>query len=384
MTEPEPEAATAEPAVKPWTIVTQVKSNRVVYFTDDPSYEPLMDGDWYYVSIFHEALPKGMTPRNCWRWRFTGGRFTDAGAPRALPQAEKLLEANRKALRQILAEKIDAIRAPFAPSCRDGDTLRAMKREEARAFLAGNIPAGTALPLLEAVALARRCTLLEAAQFILAKDTEYRALLTESERFREQLARAIDAASTQARLLEVREWLLDSVYPELTQRFRLKLVDTEPLDLNQALDATQRTHEITRLKARLRELVNEARKPLHSDYIRNDDARRRKLRLAQLVATNLNAGRLAEAVPPGMGVDFDPLRIYAEARGLTLAEAADLLLRSAEVTEAILDQTERLKDRLLVRIEAVRSLNDAKTVAREAEEAFATKAQPGAAPAAAG
>ena len=383
MTEPEPEAA-AEPAAKPWTIVTQVKSNRVVYFTDDPSYEPLMDGDWYYVSIFHEALPKGMTPRNCWRWRFMGGRFTDAGTPRALPQAERLLEANRKALHQILTEKIDAIRAPFAPSCRDGDVLRAMKREEARAFLAGNIPAGTTLPLLEAVALARRCTLLEAAQFILAKDTEYRALLTESERFREQLARAIDAASTPEKLLEVREWLLDSVYPELTQRFRLKLVDTEPLDLNQALDATQRTHEIARLKARLRELVNEARKPLHSDYIRNDDARRRKLRLAQLVATNLAAGRPAEAVPPGMGVDFDPLRIYAEARGLTLAEAADLLLRSAEVTEAILDQTERLKDRLLVRIEAVRSLNDTKTVAREAEEAFATKALPGAAPAPAG
>lgn len=383
MTEPEPEAP-AEPAAKPWTIVTQVKSNRVVYFTDDPSYEPLMDGDWYYVSIFHEALPKGMTLRNCWRWRFMGGRFTDAGTPRALPQAERLLEANRKALHQILTEKIDAIRAPFTPSCRDGDVLRAMKREEARTFLAGNIPAGTTLPLLEAVALARRCTLLEAAEFILAKDTEYRALLTESERFREQLARAIDAASTPEKLLEVREWLLDSVYPELTQRFRLKLVDTEPLDLNKALDATQRTHEIARLKARLRELVNEARKPLHSDYIRNDDARRRKLRLAQLVATNLAAGRPAEAVPPGMGVDFDPLRIYAEARGLTLAEAADLLLRSAEVTEAILDQTERLKDRLLVRIEAVQSLNDAKAVAREAEEAFATKALPGAAPAPAG
>jgi hypothetical protein len=235
--------------------------------------------------------------------------------------------------------------------------------------------------LLEAVALARRCTLLEAAQFILAKDAEYRALLTESERFREQLARAIDAASTQARLLEVREWLLDSVYPELTQRFRLKLVDTEPLDLNQALDATQRTHEIARLKARLRELVNEARKPLHSDYIRNDDMRRRKLRLAQLVATNLNAGRPAEAVPPGMGVDFEPLRAYAEGRGLSLPEAAEVLLRSAEVTEAILDQTERLKDRLLARIEAVRSLNDAKTVAREAEEAFATKPLPGTAPA---
>jgi hypothetical protein len=80
-------------------------------------------------------------------------------------------------------------------------------------------------------------------------------------------------------------------------------------------------------------------------------------------------------------VDFEPLRAYAEGRGLSLPEAAEVLLRSAEVTEAILDQTERLKDRLLARIEAVRSLNDAKTVAREAEEAFATKPLPGTAPA---
>ena len=376
MTEPEQDAATAEPAAQPWTIVTQVKSNRVVYFTDDPAYEPVMDGDWYYVSVFHEDLPKGMTLKNCWRWRFTGGRFTDAARPPALSQAQKLLDANRKALHQLLSEKIDAIRAPFAPSCRDGDMLRAIKRDQARIVLAGDIPAGTALPVLEAVALSRRSTLLEAAQFILAKDAEYRAVLTESERFREQLARAIDAASTQEKLLEVRDWLLDSVYPELSQRFRLKLLDTEPLDMDQPLDATQRVHEIARLKARLRELVNEARKPLQSDYIRNEEARRRKLRLAQLVATNLAAARPVEAVPPGMSVDFDPLRVYAEGRGLSLPDAADLLLRSAEVAEAILDHTERLKDRLLARIEAMRSLKDAKAVSREVEDAFAAPAPP--------
>ena len=62
------------------TIVTQVKSNRVVYFTDDADYLPPTDGDWYYVSSTLGDLPKGMSLRNCWRWRFNGGVFTDAGA----------------------------------------------------------------------------------------------------------------------------------------------------------------------------------------------------------------------------------------------------------------------------------------------------------------
>jgi hypothetical protein len=35
-----------------WIVVTQVKSDRVVYFTDDPGYQPPMEGDWYYCSPF--------------------------------------------------------------------------------------------------------------------------------------------------------------------------------------------------------------------------------------------------------------------------------------------------------------------------------------------
>ena len=43
-----------------WVVVTQVKSHRVVYFTDDPDYQPAMQGDWYYVSP--EVAPLVRTP----------------------------------------------------------------------------------------------------------------------------------------------------------------------------------------------------------------------------------------------------------------------------------------------------------------------------------
>jgi len=36
-----------------WFVVSQCKSNRVVYFTDDTDYVPPMQGDWYYVKSSH-------------------------------------------------------------------------------------------------------------------------------------------------------------------------------------------------------------------------------------------------------------------------------------------------------------------------------------------
>ena len=55
-------SAEATPEPKTWSLVTQVKSHRVVYFTDDPAYQPPMDGDWYYVSPFAGNSPaNGLT-----------------------------------------------------------------------------------------------------------------------------------------------------------------------------------------------------------------------------------------------------------------------------------------------------------------------------------
>lgn len=341
-----------------WVIVTQVKSNRVVYFTDDPAYQPPMDGDWYYCSTWQGALPDGMTLRNCWGWRFNGGVFSDAREAPKRPEKELLIENNRKALLRILREKIDAVRAPFLPACAHGEALRLAKRQEAQAFLA-NPDSEREYPLLQAVAVARNISLLEAARLVEAKAGETERVLHETERFREQLTQAILAADGEPQLLELREWLLDRVYPELSRQFAFRVEHTEPPDLDAPIKDAHRLHEITRLKTQLREAINRQRAPLHSDYIGNDEMRRHKARLAQQL---LLAGGTRNPA-----VDYSPLEAYAEGRNLPLHEAAQLVVDSLAFAAELLARTEAAKDRMLGRIDGIRTLRDIENVALELE-----------------
>ena len=349
----------------PYVLVSQVKSNRVVYFTDDPNYQPPMAGDWYYVSIHHGALPNGMTLRNCWGWRYNGGVFLDARETPRQSVAESLLENNRKALQRILCEKIDSVRQPFLASCLQGERLREAKLGEARAFIAPTTESGErAFPrLLEAVAVARHCSLIEAARLVIAKSEACERVLIESERFREQITQAIANAKDEKSLLALREFLLDKVYPELSEQFKYRIENTEPINLDAPLSRTHCLHEITRLKAQLRDAINRQREPLRSDYIGNDEIRRHKARLAQSLLEN--AGRRIE------GLDYSALEAYATARALPVAEAARLLLNSQAEGRELLMASERLKDQILARIDAIRTLNDIQEVSALIKEIHA-------------
>lgn len=339
------------PASMQWIIITQVKSNRVVYFTDDADYQPAMAGDWYYCSAHLGELPAAMSLKNCWRWRFNGGVFDDAQEAPKLSQHEALLESNRNALLRILRDKVNAIREPFLASCKQGDLVRQIKLAQARLFLQGPDELNkAAYAQLEAVALARNISLLAAARLILAKAEETQKVLLETERFREQLSTAIRTANSEAQLLECRAWLLEQVYPELSRQFRFSLENTQPPDLDAPIRDTHRLHEITRLKAQLCAAINQQRAPLDSRYIHNDEVRRQKVRLAHALLAN------GGSAPDGM--DFTLLETYARARGLDLPSAAQLIVNSMAVTAQLLARTEAVKDSVLARIEAIRSLRD--------------------------
>lgn len=358
-------ASASEPAQVPvadgpptWVVVTQVKSNRVVYFTDDPAYQPPMDGDWYYYSSYQGPLPDGMTLRNCWGWRFNGGVFRDAREAPKRPARELLIDNNRKALLRILREKIDAVREPFLPTCTYGEAIRLAKLKEARAYLA-NPSDETSFPRLQATAVARNSSLREAARLVVAKAEETERVLLESERFREQLTQAIVSADTESQLLELREWLLDKIYPELSQKLKFRVEHTEPSDLDAPIKDTHRLHEITRLKVQLREAINQRRAPIRSDYVQNDEIRKHKVRLAQaLLASN---GIKQD------GIDYRALEAYAEARNLGLLDAAHVVVNSLAVAADLLMHTERVKDRMLSRIEAAKTLRDIQAIENELE-----------------
>lgn len=352
-----------------WIVVSQCKSDRVVYFTDDPQYQPPMEGDWYYCSTYLGELPDGMTLRNCWGWRFRGSQFHDARQTAKASTAEKLIDNNRRALQRLLKDKINEIRKPFAPSCLDGQALRAIKLQQARSWLEHMASSaeisGSNQPwaMLAQVAQARACTMAQAAQLIVLRAQAQEQMWLETERFREQLTQLIQEAQTQTQLLEIREWLLDAVYPELSLQFKYPQSNTEPIDTSAALTATVRLHEITRLKAQLRETINSQRKHLHTAYVLGEQVWQHKLKQAQQWLRQ-PISVPADSMPPG----FELLQAYAQAKGWSLTEAAQNLLNAASAASQTLQDTERSKDFLLARIETLMTLADVQQLEQELKE----------------
>jgi hypothetical protein len=329
-----------------WSIVSQVKSHRVVYFTDDPEYAPPSDGDWYYVSPHIGALPEGMTLRNCWHWRFDGAVFTYAEKQAKHP-GEALLDANKAALRKLLREKVEDALKPLAPMSPSSAQVRTMQLAEARDVLRG---ATEGVRLLPNAAAVRGITLREAAQAVVQQHEDWERLLCAVECHRDELAHAIDAATRQDQLVVVRQRLMKEIAAETTPGYAVKASDLTPERASVAPSGEELPQEQLRLRVQLRLKINALRRPWVSDYLLDDVVLRFKGRLAQSV---LSAGG---AVPPG--TDAAPLVSHAAARGMTLSDAARDVLGEMDETARVLLETEQMKEAVLVRIASVRSFGE--------------------------
>lgn len=343
-----------------WRIVTQVKSNRVVYFTDDPAYTPPAEGDWYFVGFHQGALPEGMTLRNCWGWRFNGSEFADARNLARPDTAQALLDSNKAALRKLLREKIDAWRRPLAPGSLMGQALRDAKLAEAAAVLAGGTDERQ-LKLLPTAAAARGLPLRDMAQLVQRLHAESQAELVASECVREEIAAAIDAATTQAALAQLRMRLMDGVAPEATAQYTHKPTDTTPAKAGARPPAQELTQEQLRLRVQLRLRINALRRPYLSEYLLDDVVLQHKGRIARQL---VEAG---DQMPPG--ANLLPLISHAAARGMPLADAANDVLRELDETAQVLLETEQMKDAMLARIARMASFDDIESTAAAIRDA---------------
>lgn len=356
----QPTADQASLVASGWFIVTQVKCNRIVYFTDDPGYTPASDGDWYFVTHYLGDLPEGMTLTNCWGWRFNGGTFTDAREPVAPDPHETLLESNRRALLTLLRQKVDQVRAHWAPTCSMGDVLRQRKLEEARRYRAtASKPAEAGqdddFELLRSVAVAQALTIEEAADLILRLDREMFQSLTRSEQVREHYSQAIRNAKNQDELIRLRRDLLSERWQAPIKAAPVS-PPMNPVDWHTPLGTVQRANEIVRLQSQLRQIVNERRARVLGHYAGNDLLTQYKTTLAHQI---LNGGAGAG------GQDLRLIESYATARNLSLEDAARLMLGAAEEAQQVLIGTEVRKDQLLARIEAIKTLSDVRQIGGE-------------------
>jgi hypothetical protein len=312
-----------------------------------------MQGDWYYVSPYRGELPKGMTLRNCWRWRFNGMEFVDAGQHKAADPEGSLLRHNQQALLDLLAQRVNAIRKPYEPSSTAGAELRAQKLAEAKAWLAS--PAADT-PLLAETAAAHLCEIGAMARRIVALDAERRRVLLDTERDREALAAAVRRASKQQELAALRQRILEDVAADRVEPPAVKAEHTTPAKKAASLDAQELAAEQLRLRLQLRNRINELRRPYLSHYLLDDQVLLAKAEIAAIVH------KAGGALPAG--VDGTALVSHAAARGQRLAEAArDVLQESAEIRAALLE-TEQMKDAVMVRIAAAQGIADLKGVER--------------------
>lgn len=349
-----------------WIIVSQVKSNRVVYFTDDPEYQPPMQGDWCYASPYQGKLPKGMNLRNCWRWRFNGMAFTDAGKPRAADKSATLLAHNRQTLLDLLAERIQTLRQPLEPSTPQGHELRARKQAAAKAYLAGE----TAEPILLATAAAHNTTVAAMALLVLALGEERDAVLAETEELRETLSVAIRRAGDQTELLKLRERIMNEVAADRLEPHPKRPSNTTPSsEAELVLSKAALEDERLRLRLQLRNRINDLRRPWISHYLLDEAITARK---AELANTVLRAGG---AIPTG--IDGSLLLSHAAARGQSIVEAAQEIQAELREQRNALIATEAMKDAMLARIAMAEETAEINAIGRDIAILSTAKDGPG-------
>jgi hypothetical protein len=335
-------------------IVAQVKCDRILYFTNDLDFVPVMEGDWYFVSHYLGELPPDMTLQNCWQWRFRGSVFIDERKPRPKSGPQRLIDYNRDALLKLLRDKINDARAPLLANGSMGDELRKQKLVQAKQYLTAP-DSSDELALLGAVASARDMSLEEAARLIVSRAEQTARMLCETELVREELRKQIRAAKTEEELLQLRHALMNDVYPALSAKYKFAVPNTTPIDVKRELEPAHRVHEAARLKAKLRERINEARIKLHDGYQLNDFLTMRRVALAR--------NYLREGTLPADAHDAALLQMTASSYGLTLDAAVQRVIAEATAAEKLLFDTERDKLAMLERIEKVATLRDVRNVA---------------------
>jgi hypothetical protein len=355
-----------------WYIVTQVKSDRVIYFTDDPEYHPPTEGDWFYVTPYQGELPKAMRLVNCWRWRLRANQLIDAGQPTALTPAQTLLHNNQKALKGLLNDKIAALLKPTTREAPLSEQVRSLRLAQAQRVLEhlnhGVAVQDESITLITHAAATRAISVQEMAQRTVTAHQAQLDLLVTAEQLRDTIAYQIEVATTQEQLLALRHQIMNDLAPHTNHNYAISPANTTPAQMNGAQPTPEQLgQEQLRLRIQLRLKINTLRKPFVSDYLLDDVIGKHKAVLAQIVVNHPEPQSIAVNQTQLNGQDLMPLISHGAARGQTLLEAAHDVLAERSTSAQALLETEQMKDALLYRIAQAKSFSDIKAIGEHIE-----------------
>ncbi len=88
------------------TLVIDIATDRIVYFTDDPVADLFTD-EYSALATYDGVLPEELTNKNCWGFIYRNKKIISP--PKQAANGVKTLEQNKEWLRDYLKKKIDSI-----------------------------------------------------------------------------------------------------------------------------------------------------------------------------------------------------------------------------------------------------------------------------------
>jgi hypothetical protein len=180
-------------------------------------------------------------------------------------------------------------------------------------------------------------------------------VLIATEKIRERFAQLIHRAESTDDLLLLKKALLEDIYPELSQRTKFGLNRTVPVVPDQPLSASHKAHELSSLKAQLREHINQERRRIDESYLGHVELLKFKGDLARWFLSSTGEK------PTG----FELIEAYASARSLSLESASRAILEELANASRVLSATEVLKDKMLAEIEKIENHGELARVQHE-------------------
>ena len=95
------------------TLILNTKTDRVIFFTDDPLYSP-SNSDYTWKYNYNSELPNNLSLKNCWDWKLVNHRLVYSNTEIVTPVV-KLMESNRIQCLKLLNEKIDKLTEKYVP-----------------------------------------------------------------------------------------------------------------------------------------------------------------------------------------------------------------------------------------------------------------------------
>jgi hypothetical protein len=181
-------------------LVIDISTNRVIYFTED--MEKLLTLNQHTaMRDWLEPLPADMKLNNCWDWRLKGDTLEYTVKDPA--PAETLLEQNKKNVRQLLMDRINAARKPHFSAYVGNDWIKNKRIEEA------NAGGG---PLLLAEAATKNKELSVLIREVLDADRTFSQVMIKTETLKIQYQKAINEATEESVLWELRDEIANTNY----------------------------------------------------------------------------------------------------------------------------------------------------------------------------